>query len=164
MKTLKDVREGLEKIVRTVSSNQKGNMGLLLAVGIGMMAGIITAYASVGTPKIQDVQPYADGRTVQGVVQTEQFGSADGKYFGVPGATVNGYELVVKAPDGRCYKFGTAAASESGLAISELEKEIEPGTEVVVKDFNPDYRGTTNCNNVRYSTGVTPAQIEVITK
>lgn len=181
MKSLKDVRGGLENVVRKLTSDQRGNAGGIATVGLGLIAvaGMITfcAYA-VTQPRISDMQPYADGSTVQGVVLAERsnFGRREDEQtidavdvvlntFGRQ-KIVNEHDLVLKALDGRCYSFKTAAsaASESGSVIPELGDKIKPGTQVLVKDFNPRYKGTKNCDNRAYYQPVAPSQIVVITK
>lgn len=165
MRTLKDVRRGLENIVGRTLQNQKGNG--MVALGIGLMAvgmiGLCTYVTSPSASGIPDAQPYANGSTVQGVVLAERAGSIDGKYVGKQGTTVDGYELVLKTPDGRCYGFGTIATrDEAGTAVSGLENKIKVGTEVEVKAFNPNYKGVSNCASLSYHSPVTPSQIEVV--
>lgn len=162
MRTLRNVREGLERIVK----GEKGNAQVvfLAALGIAFMIGVCQA---TGQPsvRIPDVQPYANGRTVQGVVVAEKSGSFEGVYAGVPGVTrVDGFEVLVRTSDGTCYGFSTAAASVpdgTGSAVSELEEMIGVGSEVEVNSFDPAYKGQKSfCDGVSYPLPVAPSQIK----
>ena len=174
MRTLKvnkvtSIKNSLEGIVRT-ARNERGNMALAVGFGLGLMLTLVLCTATRVSPVIQDVQPYANGSTVQGVVLAEKLTSAQGStYTGTSGVRNDLYQVLVRTPDGRCYGFSTAAASApdgTGSVVSELEKKVEVGSEVAVNNFNPAYRGsaavkgTSDCGGFWYGEPVAPSQIE----
>lgn len=167
---MKHVRQGLERIVGALSNGRSR----LALVAVGAVAGLTVLAGCVGggptysaeLGKATNVQPYANGNTIQGIVVSEIRKSAMGYLVNSPGV-VEALDLSVQTPGGRCYRIGPVAnpGSPSSAEASQLDRlagEVELGKTVRVLGLDPRYKGEKTCKDAYSTIAVALSQIEVV--
>lgn len=166
---MKHVRQGLERIVGALSNGRSR----LALVTVGTVAGLTLLAGCAGTPnysaelaRATNVQPYANGNTIQGTVVSKVRTSAMGYLADSPGV-LEALDLSVQTPDGRCYRFGPvvnpgSSNSEETSQLDMLAAQIELGKTVKVSGLDPKYKGEKTCKDAYSSRAVAPSQIEVV--